>query len=127
MTRRYWLLALGACASFSGSLAAQTAPVAADKDVVAHVNGVAITRQQLADEFVDADIVFIHGIWQEMAMAAAYEARRAGIRVTADIYPYLASYTGIGIVFPDWAKPPHDYGQVVQFKFFLQRAHKLFN
>ncbi len=34
--------------------------------------------------------------------------------VTADIYPYTASYTGIGIVFPQWAKPPNDYGQVKQ-------------
>ncbi|MCB9287748.1 MAG: amidohydrolase family protein [Lewinellaceae bacterium] len=32
--------------------------------------------------------------------------------VTADIYPYTASYTGIGIVFPQWAKPPNDYEQV---------------
>lgn len=32
--------------------------------------------------------------------------------VTADIYPYTASYTGIGIVFPQWAKPPNDYEKV---------------
>lgn len=32
--------------------------------------------------------------------------------VTADIYPYTASYTGIGIVFPQWAKPPADYEEV---------------
>lgn len=31
-------------------------------------------------------------------------ARAAGIDVTADMYPYTASYTGIGIVFPVWAK-----------------------
>jgi N-acyl-D-aspartate/D-glutamate deacylase len=31
-------------------------------------------------------------------------ARAAGIRVTADMYPYSASYTGIDIVFPVWAK-----------------------
>lgn len=42
------------------------------------------------------------------------EARSEGIRVTADIYPYNASYTGIGIVFPDWAKPPHDYNEAVE-------------
>lgn len=41
-------------------------------------------------------------------------ARAEGARVTADLYPYIASYTGIGIVFPDWAKPPHDYQQVVR-------------
>ena len=34
--------------------------------------------------------------------------------VTADAYPYNASYTGIGIVFPAWAKPPHDYKEVVK-------------
>jgi N-acyl-D-amino-acid deacylase len=43
-------------------------------------------------------------------------ARTAGLRVTADIYPYNASYTGIGIVFPDWAKPPQDYAQVVKVR-----------
>lgn len=32
--------------------------------------------------------------------------------VTADLYPYTASYTGIGIVFPQWAKAPNDYDQV---------------
>lgn len=31
-------------------------------------------------------------------------AREAGIEITADMYPYTASYTGIGIVFPVWAK-----------------------
>lgn len=31
-------------------------------------------------------------------------AREAGVEITADMYPYTASYTGIGIVFPVWAK-----------------------
>lgn len=31
-------------------------------------------------------------------------ARASGVDITADIYPYSASYTGIGIVFPVWAK-----------------------
>lgn len=35
-------------------------------------------------------------------------------RVSADIYPYTASYTGIGIVFPSWAKPPNDYAAVAK-------------
>ncbi|WP_372637518.1 amidohydrolase family protein [Fodinibius sp.] len=30
--------------------------------------------------------------------------RKKGTRMSADMYPYSASYTGIGIVFPDWAK-----------------------
>jgi N-acyl-D-aspartate/D-glutamate deacylase len=32
------------------------------------------------------------------------DARAEGIDITAEIYPYSASYTGIGIVFPVWAK-----------------------
>lgn len=40
------------------------------------------------------------------------EARGRGLRVTADLYPYEASYTTIGIVFPDFAKPPHAYTRV---------------
>lgn len=41
-------------------------------------------------------------------------ARDRGIQVTADYYPYTASYTGIGILFPDWAKKPHNYQEVFQ-------------
>jgi len=32
------------------------------------------------------------------------KARAAGVQITAEIYPYNASYTGIDIVFPVWAK-----------------------
>ncbi|WP_262692656.1 N-acyl-D-amino-acid deacylase family protein [Kordiimonas aestuarii] len=35
--------------------------------------------------------------------------RETGTRLTADVYPYAASYTGIGILFPEWALPPTDY------------------
>lgn len=42
------------------------------------------------------------------------QARRDGVHITADIYPYTASYTGIGIVFPEWARPPHNFDEVVQ-------------
>lgn len=36
-------------------------------------------------------------------------ARDAGIRVTADMYPYAASYTDIGILFPEWSKTPEQF------------------
>ena len=39
--------------------------------------------------------------------------RKAGKTVTADIYPYEASYTSISILFPEWAKPPANYKDVV--------------
>ena len=38
-------------------------------------------------------------------LAIMEEARQNGVRITADLYPYTASYTGIGIVFPDWVTP----------------------
>lgn len=39
--------------------------------------------------------------------------RRAGIDLTADAYPYNAGFTGIAILFPEWALPPSDYARVV--------------
>lgn len=49
------------------------------------------------------------------ALLDAMEAARvAGVEVTADLYPYTASYTGTGILFPDWARPPADYAAVVR-------------
>ena len=36
-------------------------------------------------------------------------ARTSGIAVTADMYPYSASYTGIAIVFPEWAKTEEQF------------------
>lgn len=41
----------------------------------------------------------------DAVLAIMEEARQNGVRITADLYPYTASYTGIGIVFPDWVTP----------------------
>ena len=42
------------------------------------------------------------------------QAQKAqGVDISADTYPYAASYTWIGIVFPKWALPPVDYAKVV--------------
>ncbi len=40
----------------------------------------------------------------EEILAILSDARANGIEISADIYPYSASYTGIDIVFPVWAK-----------------------
>lgn len=46
-------------------------------------------------------------------MLAMLEAARAeGIDATAEVYPYTASFTGLSILFPEWARPPHDYRAV---------------
>jgi N-acyl-D-amino-acid deacylase len=38
--------------------------------------------------------------------------RRKKVKVSMDLYPYTASYTTIGILFPDWAKAPANYNEV---------------
>jgi N-acyl-D-aspartate/D-glutamate deacylase len=42
-------------------------------------------------------------------LAKLAKARAEGVAITADIYPYNASYTGISIVFPDYAKAPNSF------------------
>jgi len=37
------------------------------------------------------------------------QARAGGVRISADTYPYNASYTGISIVFPIWAKAAEQF------------------
>jgi N-acyl-D-amino-acid deacylase len=39
--------------------------------------------------------------------------RSKGIPFSADTYPYAASYTGIGIVFPEWVKTEKDWKQAI--------------
>lgn len=41
------------------------------------------------------------------------DKRRGGIALSADAYPYNAGYTGVAIIFPDWALPPTDYKALV--------------
>jgi len=50
----------------------------------------------------------------EQILAKLDQARKQGVKITANIYPYMASYTTIGIVFPDFAKPPNRYKKVVK-------------
>ena len=45
----------------------------------------------------------------EEVIATLKNAVGDGIRISADAYPYNASYTGIGIVFPNWAKTRTDF------------------
>ena len=42
------------------------------------------------------------------------EARNTGVDITADVYPYIASYTTLGIVFPEWARPPNEFARILR-------------
>lgn len=48
----------------------------------------------------------------ERMLDAMARARAEGVRATGDVYPYTASFTGLSILFPEWARPPHDYREV---------------
>ena len=45
----------------------------------------------------------------EEILAILASARESGVEITAEVYPYSASYTGIGIVFPVWAKTAEQF------------------
>lgn len=51
------------------------------------------------------------------------DARAAGIEASADLYPYTASFTGLSILFPDWARPPNDYASVSRERRDELRTH----
>src|SRR3569623_1412402 len=59
-------------------------------------------------------VVFGKGEQRARALLDFIAAKRGqGIDITADEYPYEAGYTGIAILFPEWALPPTDYASVV--------------
>ena len=59
-------------------------------------------------------VVFGKGEERARALLALLgEKRRQGIELTADAYPYNAGFTGIAILFPEWALPPTNYANVV--------------
>lgn len=49
--------------------------------------------------------------------------RERDVTFTADVYPYTASYTGIGIVFPDWAKTAGEWKQAMKERPEVLRRH----
>src|SRR5690606_10670541 len=58
--------------------------------------------------------------------------RAGGARLTADAYPYEASYTGVAILFPEWALAPADYATVraargTELRDYLQQRMELRN
>ncbi len=59
-------------------------------------------------------VVFGKGAARGKQLLEVIESKRkAGIDLTADAYPYNAGYTGIAILFPEWALPPADYKAIV--------------
>ncbi len=54
--------------------------------------------------------VYGKGAARAAQILARLEAARAeGVAIGADVYPYSASYTGIALLFPEWAKTEADF------------------
>jgi N-acyl-D-amino-acid deacylase len=49
----------------------------------------------------------------ERVVALLDEARRRGVAVTADVYPYLAGYGDLSLVYPPWAKTRQEWDRAV--------------
>src|SRR5690606_13631770 len=56
-------------------------------------------------------------------LAFLQSLRDSGTQITADAYPYEASYTGVAILFPEWALPPTEYADVRAARGDELRAH----
>lgn len=56
-----------------------------------------------------------------LALIAAKQA--AGVKLSADVYPYTAGYGGLGLIFPEWALPPADYKAVAAARGAELRAY----
>ncbi|MFU8814743.1 MAG: N-acyl-D-amino-acid deacylase family protein [Pseudomonadales bacterium] len=56
--------------------------------------------------------VYGHGAERaEEILAVLAAARERGVTISADVYPYTASHTGIALLFPAWAKTPEQFEQ----------------
>ncbi len=51
------------------------------------------------------------------------QARARGLEVSADLYPYTASYTTLAILFPPSARPPNDYKRALRKQRAAIREH----
>ena len=49
-----------------------------------------------------------------LLLAKIEEARRSGVESPPIFHPYTASYTGLSILFPDFARPPASYAEATR-------------
>jgi N-acyl-D-aspartate/D-glutamate deacylase len=89
-----------------------------DNDAIEHSIRELITQGQESGAAVHAShlkIVYANDPARaDSVLALMNEARESGLQITGDVYPYTASYTGISILFPDFALPPNHYQSVVE-------------
>ncbi len=85
-----------------------------DDEIEASINELIASSLPGRPHISHLKVVFGKGEQRARALLAFLsEKRRQGIELTADAYPYTAGFTGIAILFPQWALPPTDYSKVV--------------
>ncbi len=85
-----------------------------DEEIEASIDELIASSLPARPHISHLKVVFGKGEARARALLDFLAAKRAqGIRLTADEYPYTAGYTGIAILFPEWALPPTDYAGVV--------------
>jgi N-acyl-D-aspartate/D-glutamate deacylase len=85
-----------------------------DGEIEASINELVTSSLPARPHISHLKVVFGKGEQRARDLLAFLDAkRRQGIDLTADEYPYTAGYTGIAILFPEWALPPTDYASVV--------------
>jgi N-acyl-D-amino-acid deacylase len=85
-----------------------------DDEIEASINELVASSLPARPHISHLKVVFGKGEQRARDLLAFLAAkRRQGIDLTADEYPYEAGYTGIALLFPEWALPPTDYASVV--------------
>lgn len=85
-----------------------------DEEIEASVNELIASTLPARPHISHLKVVFGRGEQRARALLDFLsEKRREGIELTADAYPYEAGYTGVAILFPQWALPPTDYEKVL--------------
>jgi N-acyl-D-amino-acid deacylase len=85
-----------------------------DEEIEASIDELILSSLPARPHISHLKVVFGKGEQRARDLLAFLAAkRRQGVDLTADEYPYEAGYTGIAILFPEWALPPTDYAAVV--------------
>ena len=86
-----------------------------DDEIEASIDELIASAGQARAHISHLKVVFGRGEARARALLEFLAAkRRQGIDLTADEYPYEAGFTGIAILFPEWALPPTDYAAIVR-------------
>lgn len=108
------LAALGRVVARHGGVAMSHMRSENDDEIEASIDELIASAGPARPHISHLKVVFGKGEARARALLDFLAAkRRAGIDLTADAYPYNAGFTGVAILFPQWALPPTDYATIL--------------